>query len=399
MRILFLAPFNCVPPLKANTVRPYNWLRRLAPRHEVTYLAFSDKGGDFSPPAGVSGSSAVILRDPPRGFAPRFLNIFGSGPYFLKDQFSSTEMAGAVKRVCAESAFDIVHCSSLAMAQYCPPAAGRMLVLDGVDCNARNSLQTAASEAGSGERTLAWIDWRKLRRYEPAVYARFDAGVLASAQDAEFLLGLDGGLNLRTLPNGVDLEYFRPAEPGLAGARNEVLFAGPLGYPPNLDAVRFFVSEVMPRLLAARPDLTFRVLGRTDGLEARVSRSAKVVFEGHVPDVRPYLAAAGAVVCPLRLGTGVKNKALEAMASGRPLVMSSLAAEGIRAVAGRDYLLADSAADTADAVLRLLGDVEFAAGIGVSARAAMERGHSWDSLGAELESLYAELMKGGGGRG
>lgn len=398
MKILFLTPFNCVPPLKTNTVRPFNWLRHLTGRHEVTYLAFSDKGGDFSLPAGVSGNSRVILRDPRSGPARRLANLFTGRPYFIMEQFRSDEMESAVREACLATDFDVVHCGSLAMAQYCPPAAGRVLVLDGVDCNARNNLQVAGSSASLRERVLAWVDWRKLRSYEPESYSRFDIGILASDTDSGFLLGLDGGLKLRALPNGVDLDYFRPTDPGPPGARPEVVFAGPLGYPPNLDAVKFFVSEVMPRLLAARPDLIFRVLGKTDGLEARVPRSPNVAFEGYVPDVRPYLAAAGAVVCPLRIGTGIKNKALEAMAAGKPLIMTSLASEGVRAVAGRDYLLADSASDTADSVLRLLRDGALAAGIGTAARAAMERGHSWSSLGSELEASYLELLRGRGAR-
>lgn len=395
MRILFLAPFVCTLPLRANTARPFHWLKYLSRRHDVTFLSFADPGEDASLPAGLSPRSAVVTRRPNRGFAARAANLFSPRPYFLGEQFRSQEMFGLVEETCRSGPFDVVHCSSLAMAQYVPPAVGRIKVLDGVDCNARNNLQQAGFPLGIRNRLLAWLDWRKLRDYEPGQYRRFDAGLLASPQDRDFLLGLDPGLPLHILPNGVDLEYFKP-EPGPApGKSQEVLFAGPMSYPPNRDAVAFFCSEVLPLILAKRPEIVFRVLGSTSGLEPEVRGAAagSVIFSGHVPDVRPFLKAAGAVVCPLRMGTGIKTKVLEAMAMEKALVMTPVAAEGVRATTGKDYLSASSPAEIAEALLKVMSDPALASRLGFSARKAVEEGHDWETLASGLESLYEKTLQ------
>ncbi|HBB67274.1 MAG TPA: hypothetical protein DCZ93_08230 [Elusimicrobia bacterium] len=394
MRILFLAPFPCTQPLLPNTVRPFHWLKHLARRHEVTFVCFADPGGSVVLPAGLSSRSRVIVRRPRTGLAARAANLFGRRPYFLGDQFRSAEMFKAVGELCSGAAFDVVHCSSIAMAQYVPPAAGRIKILDGVDCNARNTLQQAGFPLGIRHRFLAWVDWRKLRAYEPEQYRRFDAGLLASPQDRDFLLGINAGLPLRVLPNGVDLDYFKPERVPEPTKRPEVVFAGPLSYPPNRDAVAFFCSEVLPLVLKKRPEIIFRVLGRTGGAEpaTRGAAPGSVVFSGHVPDVRPYLTAAAAVVCPLRMGTGIKNKVLEAMAMGKAVVMTPVAAEGVNAAAGKDYLCASSAPELAAALLKALSEPGLAAGLGVSARKAVEAGHGWESLASKLESIYEEIL-------
>ena len=395
MRILLLAPFICTLPLRANTARPYYWLKSLSRRHDVTFVCFADPGEDAVVPAGLCSRSAVVIRRPRRGFAARAANLFSRRPYFLGEQFRSDEMFRTVAEICRPGPFDVVHCCSLAMAQYVPPAAGRVKVLDGIDCNARNNLQQAVFPLGVRNRLLSWVDWRKLRNYEPGQYRRFDAGLLASPQDKDFLLGLDAALPLRVLPNGVDLDYFKPGAAPDVKTGTEVVFAGPMGYPPNRDAVRFFCSEVLPLILKKRPGTVFRVLGRTGGDEPAVRGAAagSVVFAGHVPDVRPFLAAAGAVVCPLRMGTGIKTKVLEAMAMGKAVVMTPVAAEGIRASAEKDYLCASSAREISEALLKVLADPGMAASLGASARKAAEEGHNWETLSSGLEKIYEELLQ------
>jgi glycosyltransferase involved in cell wall biosynthesis len=394
MKILFLAPFPCTLPVRANTVRLFHWLKYLSPRHDVTFVHFVDPGRNAVLPSDLCCRSVAVVRRKRTGLVPRAANLLSRRPYFLGEQFRSEEMFRTVEGICREGAFDVVHCSSLAMAQYVPPASGRMKVLEGVDCNARNNLQQAGLQLGIRTRLLSWLDWRKLRRYEPEQYGRFDAGLLASPQDRDFLLGLAPRLPLHVLPSGVDLAYFSP-QPGSAPSKGpEVVFVGPLDYAPNRDAVGFFCSEVLPLILQKRPETIFRVLGRVAGVKPvlRGAAAKNVLFSGHVPDMRPFLTAAGAVVCPLRMGTGIKNKVLEAMAMGKALVMTPVAAEGVRASAERDYLCASSPRDIAEALLKILSDPGLASGLGASARKAVEAGHDWTALAAGLESFYEKLL-------
>ena len=117
-----------------------------------------------------------------------------------------------------------------------------------------------------------------------------------------------------------------------------------MDYWPNVDAVAWFAGEVFPRLRAARPGLQFHVVGANPGPDvSRLKTRPGIHVTGRVPDVRPYVAHADVCVAPLRIARGIQNKVLEAMAMARPVVASAQAFEGVRAMPGRDLLVADDA--------------------------------------------------------
>src|SRR5262249_21666824 len=134
----------------------------------------------------------------------------------------------------------------------------------------------------------------------------------------------------------------------------DMLFVGHFGHPPNVDAVRFLVHDVLPRLGRR---VRLRIVGRGVSPEvAALARPGTVEVVGTVPDVRPHLAAAAIVVAPVRFGTGMRGKVLEALAMGRPVVTTSVGAEGLGAVSGQHLVIADGAADVSAGVRRLLDD-------------------------------------------
>jgi glycosyltransferase involved in cell wall biosynthesis len=170
------------------------------------------------------------------------------------------------------------------------------------------------------------------------------------------------------IPNAADVEYYqpRPTDPPPDG--HTLVFFGHLSYTPNVDGAIHFVQDIWPLIAEAHREARFKIIGGSPPRSIQLLAGPRVELTGFVPDLRPHLAAAAAVVVPLRLGGGTRLKIVEAMAMGKAIVSTALGAEGIQAEPGRDILIADTPEAFAGAVNRLLAEPERTAQIGKSAR-------------------------------
>jgi len=171
-----------------------------------------------------------------------------------------------------------------------------------------------------------------------------------------------------------------------------VLFFGLLATVPNVDGVSFFLKEVWPRITAARKDARCTIVGAQAPASLLALRGPGVEFTGVVDDLRPHLASAAAVVVPLRLGSGTRLKIVEAWAMARPIVSTTLGAEGIEGVPGRDLLIADEPEAFAKATLRVLDDPAFAKSVGEAGRRLAEEKYSWRAAGLALDGFVESLL-------
>jgi glycosyltransferase involved in cell wall biosynthesis len=200
--------------------------------------------------------------------------------------------------------------------------------------------------------------------------------------------------DIRVVENGIDLDFYDRQgrfEPLSAAERGEgplIVFTGQMDYRPNVEAVTGFVETVMPLIRNQRPNARFAIVGRnaTAAVE-RLAEKEGVIVTGPVADVRSWLAAADAVVAPLRIARGIQNKVLEAMAMGRPVIASTGAFRGIDAEPGRDLIVADSAEEQAQAVLALIADPIHAESLGASARRRMEIAYRWEAKLAPMAAI------------
>jgi polysaccharide biosynthesis protein PslH len=239
------------------------------------------------------------------------------------------------------------------------PAGLARRVLDMVDVDSDKWTQYAPTQRWP----LSWVyarEGRKLAEWEVRVAQEFDATLLVSHAEAALLRQRvpQARHKIGAFENGVDAEYFSPARdypnPYPTGVRG-IVFTGAMDYWPNIDAVSWFAERIFPAVRDAVPHAQFTIVGsRPTEAVLALARQPGVVVTGGVPDVRPYIAHAACAVAPLRIARGVQNKVLEAMAMARPVIASAQAAEGIRAVAGCDFILARGEAEFAHAVVAQL---------------------------------------------
>jgi glycosyltransferase involved in cell wall biosynthesis len=250
-----------------------------------------------------------------------------------------------------------------------------------------------ARSGSLARRVYAEVNWRKLRREELGTYRDADGVYLCSAADERRLLDQIPQTHTAVIPNAADVDYYqpRPTDPPPDG--RTVVYFGLLSTVPNVDGVIHFVQDIWPRIAEANPEARCKIIGGRPPPSLLALAGPRVELTGFVSDLRPHLAAAAALVVPLRLGGGTRLKIVEGMAMGKAIVSTTLGAEGIEAVPGRDILIGDQPAAFADAVNRLLSEPGLAARIGRSARQLAVERYAWSAAARTLESFYRQILQ------
>jgi glycosyltransferase involved in cell wall biosynthesis len=235
---------------------------------------------------------------------------------------------------------------------------------------------------------------RLLYRFEQFKMLRFERRLLesgvtclvASEADARYLRWIVTGARLAVVPNGVYTAHFTPAEEN--DGSFDLVFVGNMAYPPNRDAVLFFYRQVLPTILRDCPEARLVVVGKNAPADILALREdSAVAVTGFVADVRPYLAAAAVVICPVRFGAGTRIKILEAMAMGRAVVSTAIGCEGLEVAAGEDIIIAEDFGEMAAVIVDLLKDREKARRIGLKAVETIKRKYDFGVIGQQLENL------------
>ncbi len=268
-----------------------------------------------------------------------------------------------------------------------------VLIVDSHNIDYDLARQYASISGNFVRRLYAAANWRKLRREELETYRDADGVYLCSVADERRLLDQVPEARTAVVPNAADVEYYqpRPADPRPDG--RTVVFFGLLSYRPNVDGVIYFIQNVWPYITAAHPQARCKIIGGSPPPSVIALAGPRIELTGFVPDLRPHLAEAAAVVVPLRLGGGTRLKIIEAMAMGKAIVSTSLGSEGIEAVSGRDLLVEDQPEAFANAVNRLLAEPSLAAHIGLSARQLVEQRYTWSTAARTLEEFYWRALQ------
>ena len=204
--------------------------------------------------------------------------------------------------------------------------------------------------AGKGGLAMRWVnrrEWRRVAALERRIVRECDWSTVVSPEEARLLATVvpDRADHIRAISLGVDPDYFDPTrayEPMFDRALPNFVFTGTMDYPPNVDAVQWFASAILPRIRKTLPQAKFHIVGAnpTASVQALAQTRNGVFVTGRVPDVRPYTAHATACVAPMRIARGMQSKVLEAMAMARPVIVTPEALEGISAEPGMEIVCA-----------------------------------------------------------
>jgi len=246
----------------------------------------------------------------------------------------------------------------------------------------------AQKEPNLFKKAYLWHQARKLERLEQEICHQFDVNLAVSELDAQLLLSRDPRAHFHLVENGTDTSYYEPA----AGSEEprSLIFAGSLGWYPNVSAVQFFVREVWPLIKRGCAGVRFYVAGQRppEPLVRWLKQDPNIVVVPSPEDIRPWIARAAVFVCPMLDGGGTKLKILDAMAMGKTVVSTAVGAEGLHVKHGENILLADAPQDFAREVLRALEDAALRRRIAAAGRILVEKEYSWEVIGGHLEQAY-----------
>ena len=309
---------------------------------------------------------------------------------FQVTYWHSHEMQRQVDEMMNSGGFDIIHAQFFRMAQYVTKYTEHCKVLDSCDSYSLNLSRRARLDRG-----VLWpllkVEANKVKQYETEIARWFDRVTMVSSLDRDHLLSINDSVPISIVPMGVDLEYFQPnhEEDG-----PNLLFTGIMRYFPNCDAVMYFYHEIFPLVKKAVPNAKFYIVGNSPTKKLiKLMSDDDVVVTGRVEDVRPYFDRSTVFVCPLRSGSGMQTKLLEAMAMEVPIVTTSLGFEALDAVAGRDMIVADDAKKFAQEVIRLLKDRELRQSITQKARKLVEGKYGWPAVVRQLDVVYEDIIE------
>jgi glycosyltransferase involved in cell wall biosynthesis len=395
------------PPRFGAQARVHGLMTQLARRHDLTAVMLVDDEFDVEEcrRAMQAYCCEVVLVPNPygrEGLTKRLLQIrsLASTRSFERLRVRVPALQRALDRVLRAKRFDIVNLEFPYLSHYAlrqAPSGERLPPLivasHGIDYDLAR--QFARTGSNLWRRLYAGANWRKLRREELGAYQDADGVYLCSTVDERRLLDQIPEALTAVIPNAADVEYYRPrpTDPPLDG--RTVLYFGLLSTVPNVDGVIHFVKDIWPRITKAHPEARFKIVGGRPPPSLLALAGPRIELTGFVPDLRPHLAAAAAVVVPLRLGGGTRLKIVEAMAMGKAIVSTTLGAEGIEAVPGRDLLAEDQPAAFADAVNLLLAEPDVAARIGRSARQLAVERYAWSGAARALEGFYRRILEVG----
>lgn len=411
MRILFLCLRCPYPPQRGDRIRSYNIIKQLSKRHKITLVFFSESDVDIEAVKELEQFCEHIewVR-----FNKLFaqlntaIHCFSRLPLQLHYWYNP-KMQKVINNLISTEEFELIHAQLFRMGQYVSKVKGMAKVLDLTDSLALNLSRRAELDC-SPKRFLVKLEEKRVRRYEVEIMKSFDSGTVVAEFDRDYLLKQDQNLNLSVVPMGVDLEYFKPiseqdastnpAHESTKSIEEEIpetnvknlLFTGTMNYFPNSDAATYFCNEIFPLIKERYSDVNFYIVGNHPTEQVRrLAEQKGVIVTGYVEDIRPYFKKASVFVAPLRAGSGIQTKNLEAMAMGIPVVTTSIGAMGLEAELDSEFLIADTPEIFSDKVIDLLENPTHRRALANAGRKRVEQSYDWNVLVNRLEQVYAKI--------
>ncbi|MFN7725225.1 MAG: TIGR03087 family PEP-CTERM/XrtA system glycosyltransferase [Rubrivivax sp.] len=384
-RLLYLVHRLPYPPNKGDKVRSFHLLKHLAAQHEVHVGTFVDDPDDAQHLPALRAQCAGLMAVPLHPRRAKLLSLQGllTGQALSLHYYDDARLHQWVAQTLAQARFDAIVVFSSTMAQYAQRHPAVPMLIDFVDVDSAKWSDYAPQHRWP----LSWLyarEGRKLLEYERAMALAARHSFFATDKEAALFhrLAPESMARVQGMNNGVNAEFFSP-NAGLPQpfetTETPLVFTGAMDYWPNIDAVQWFVAEVLPRVRQRWPGARLHIVGRSPAPAVRALASDAVVVTGTVPDVRPYLQHAAAVVAPLRLARGVQNKILEAMAMAKPVVAASTCVEALEVVPDQELLSATEPEDYLRQITAVLSSAERAEQVGVAARRRVLASYAWSA--------------------
>jgi sugar transferase (PEP-CTERM/EpsH1 system associated) len=398
LRILWVKSGGLVPPDTGGKIRSFNLLRELARNHDTTLFTFYGKH-----PADVHSQldqyfSRVVCvpmdLPEPRGLgeaADYARNFLSMRPYTMA-KYCRPVVAKALKEFLRQQHFDVIVCDFLFSADAVPwecPTPKVLFTHNVEEQIWRRHLQVTRNPVW---KAISWREYRTMRAAERHYINLADHVLAVSETDRMYFASYADSEKITVIPTGVDIDYFHPMVE--TQKPSSLVFTGSMDWLPNEDAIEYYAQSISPILRREIDDVLLTVVGRkpSQRLRTLAARNSGIVVTGEVADIRPHVHGASVYIVPLRIGGGTRIKIFEAMAMGKAVVSTPIGAEGLPVQHNENIIIAESPAEFATQVTRLLRDQAERERIGKAARALVAQNYSWRSVARIFDLVFDKAM-------
>lgn len=374
-------PYYPYPPVSGGNVRIFNLIKRLSKYYEIHILSYFDKeiSNDHIKALETYCEKVIVVeRKQCKGSLP-----------LIFQHYTTPEMTKELDDILKNS-YDFIQIDFLTMAHYIFQLKEKTNI---PVFFTEHDVSSFYFEKCFHNRHLPekerYIEWIKMRKTMARIYPVFDAVFTVSYNDERILKKEIPGLNVRAVPTGTDCGFykFRPCR-----SSNDLIYVGHFLHYPNVDSVEFFLEEIFPLVEVKYPQINFNITGSGGKKKFRDLKKGNVTVTGCVGDIRDCLYGAGIFVAPVRLGIGIRGKILEAMATGLPVISTSLGAEGIEAEEENHLLIADEPEEFLKQIDRLIGNKELRKKLVYNARKFVETNYNWPAIVEKNAGLYEKIL-------
>ncbi len=400
MKILFLTKLFPHPKGISGSIVIYNRIRYLVERgHQVSLLSFicpEDEPYVAEIRALVTELEMIPAPQEESPLKRLAYQLFSTMPSPFREM-RSWAMRRRVGEMVERGHFHVVIAEFSAMGQYLyrnPYLSAVRRIISCHECCTKAFATAIRFHRWSPAGLMKRIGFNQVRQYEFAMYRNVDHVLVLTSQERYVLLNYAPNLRVTVVPHGVDVNDY--ASVPMAAREDSLIFVGYYFNESNRDAVHWFVRTVWPQLKKTYPQLKFYIVGRgaTASIRNLARRDPQIVVTGEVQDIRTYLARAKVFICPIRIGSGFRAKILEAMASGVPVVSTSLGAEGIPSGGGEIMLLADTPEQMVKCIRLLITDADLGSTLAAKAREFVVHRFARENGMAALNRVVSDVVEG-----
>jgi glycosyltransferase involved in cell wall biosynthesis len=394
MKILQLTPQIPFPLSEGGKVGIYNITKHVAMRgHEITMLALDVHKPIETAPLEQYCELIRVPHSNKNSIVGAAQNLWSPLPYNIW-KYRSKLYREALNQLLETRTFDVVHVDHAHMGfhgVYCQERFGLPIVLREHDVATVIMDRFAESVKSPLLRTWLSVQQKRMRRYEAGIAGAFDCCCAITNEDEKRLQMLSPHARLRVVPGGVDAKYFEgeTPEPPIPYSMS---YFGYFGWPPNVDAVIWFIDEILPKIVARYADAKLFVIGRNAPRRLEARQNKNVVLRGFVPDLKEEIQRYELTLVPIRIGGGIRLKILESFAMRVPVVSTHIGCEGIEASDGEHLLIGDDPQTFAAQVMRLFDDRVLRDRLIANAYRLASGKYRWERVAMLFEDAYNEAI-------
>jgi sugar transferase (PEP-CTERM/EpsH1 system associated) len=379
------------PPYRGDKLKIFNLGKSLRDKHEIHLITVAENKSDIEAVPHLE----KVFHKIDYVYLPTWKSkvnvlkaIFSSTPFQIA-YFKSAAFSKLLKDELEKNSYDAIHVQHLRMAQFIPDNIKKSSILDLPDAFSLYWKRRFESSTNYLTKIFNKIEYKRLDNFEKTTIPQYPKALVCSREDQRYL-GAIPNSQVDLLQNGVDIHTFKPKE--ISFEKFRVLFTGNMDYAPNIDAVNYFVRDILPTIKQAIPQVQFIIAGQRPVSKVLQLANDHVKVTGFIEDLSEEYAKAHVVVSPLRIGAGTQNKVLEALSMNIPVVTTWVGYEGLELPLNIGALPSKDASEFADNVIKILRDENYRNEVGQKGGDLIRSKFSWEAIATKLEAYLKEVQ-------